>query len=268
MFPLHMNRRHRSLKAHKLSIIKTLNTLRWKDLIRMDNQFPCHLNLYVTIYLYCLTFELSMSGNKSNSWTFFFFFLLFRGFLKFTTWIVENWQYQLVKTESNRQQRWRKLLLILQRHCCLLEKDMGNSLVKRASKSRPDYPAFDLVTFSTALVLQDISLAETPENIFGTSGLQNAVYFVLCSPSRLTFHKWKSSTWENIFPSCLLFGICLKEKFQVANEVTKAFFGVLALWEVYKSDLFKRSIPLRNRKKTSFKVHSLKEAICHPFKSS
>lgn len=219
-----MNRRHRSLKACKLNIIRTLNTLRWKDLIRMDNQFPCNLDLYVTIFLYCLTFELSMSGNKSNSWTLFFFFLLFRGFLKFTTWIVENWQYQLVKTESNKQQRWRELLLILERHCCLLEKDMGSSLVKWASKPRPDYPAFDLVTFSTVLVLQDISLAETPENIFGTSGLQNAVYFVLCPPSPLTFHKWKSSTWENILPSSLLFWDLLKREISSSQWSNKSIF--------------------------------------------
>lgn len=167
---------------------------------------------------------------------------------------MNSWKLAVPASKNRIQQtaEVKKLLLILQKLLSSWE-DKGNTWVKRGSKPHLNYPAFALKTFSTALVLQDVSLAGTPENPFGTSGLQKALYFMLCLPSPFTFHKWKSSTWKNIFPSCLLFGNYLKEKSQVANEVTKAFFGVLVLWEVYKSDLFKRSIPLRNRKKLALK---------------
>lgn len=113
--------------------------------------------------------------------------------------------------------------------------DMGNSLVKRGSKPHPNYQAFALTIFFIALMLQDISLAGNPENLSGTSGLQNALYFVLHPSLSLHLSQVKKFHLRKYIPLLSSFWELLKREISSSQWSNKSIFDVLALWEVYKS---------------------------------
>lgn len=130
-------------------------------------------------------------GNETNSKILFIFLLLFWGF--FEVHHMNSWKLALpVRKKQNQETAEGEgtstyspkfLLSSWERH--------GKQLGKKRQQASSQLPSFcfDCLLHSTGAPGYYICLAGIPKNLFVISGLQNAVYFVLCPPSSFTFQE-------------------------------------------------------------------------------